>query len=443
MGAVGFWDNVAFDEVANMKIKDADTIQIMKDYMANGRFSRGQEVTGQASFAFVGNFDLNIPSIVNSYDHDLLATLPKAFDFAVIDRFYNYIPGWEIPKIDDSAYNNNYGMISDYLSEILHYLFDHNSNYLPVLNKYLKVGDNVEGRDSRALQKTVLGFLKLIYPVGEPTPEEFDDIVAYALEGRRRVKEQLNKRKPDEEYARINMSYVNKDGKKVVVWCPESKDSMATQDPRKTGDVEIAEEPQAPAARPTQAINISAEEHPVENLQPSTPAENDIVSEAITDNGPKPKTLSIRYGDTGYSYDKLFAEYLEGAKSIELQEPYLSHGYQLQNLTRFAETIAKIGDCKKITLTTKMGDTIDDTKRIQDGLEQLKAALQDIDIDFEFTFSDLIHARYIITDNGWNISLDRGLHIYQNIGRNFYLMGYYDLDLRPCLETKIVYTKVD
>ena len=153
VGAVGFWDNVAFDEVANMKIKDADTIQIMKDYMANGRFSRGQEVTGQASFAFVGNFDLNIPTIVNSYDHDLLATLPKAFDFAVIDRFYNYIPGWEIPKIDDSAYNNNYGMISDYLSEVMHYLFDHNSDYLPILNKYLKVGDNVEGRDSRALQR--------------------------------------------------------------------------------------------------------------------------------------------------------------------------------------------------------------------------------------------------------------------------------------------------
>lgn len=427
VGAVGFWDTVAFDEVANMKIKDADTIQIMKDYMANGRFSRGQEVTGQASFAFVGNFDLNIPSIVNSYDHNLLATLPKAFDFAVIDRFYNYIPGWEIPKIDDSAYNNNYGMISDYLSEIMHYLFDHNSDYLPILNKYLKVGDNVEGRDSRALQKTVLGFLKLIYPVGEPTPEEFDEIVAYALEGRRRVKEQLNKRKPDEEYARINMSYINKDGQKVVVWCPESKDSMATQDPRKTGNVEMEPKPQTTNSRP---IQTKAAAPKMEHLQNES-------------QGPKPKALSIRYGDTGYSYDKLFAEYLEGAKVVELQEPYLSHGYQMQNLTRFAETIVKIGDCKKITLTTKMGETIDETQKIQDGLEQLKAALQDTGIDFEYTFSDLIHARYIITDNGWNISLDRGLHIYQNIGRNFYLMGYYDLDLRPCLETKIVYTKVE
>lgn len=427
VGAVGFWDTVAFDEVANMKIKDADTIQIMKDYMANGRFSRGQEVTGQASFAFVGNFDLNIPTIVNSYDHDLLATLPKAFDFAVIDRFYNYIPGWEIPKIDDSAYNNNYGMISDYLSEIMHYLFDHNSDYLPILNKYLKVGDNVEGRDSRALQKTVLGFLKLIYPVGEPTPEEFDEIVAYALEGRRRVKEQLNKRKPDEEYARINMSYINKDGQKIVVWCPESKDSMATQDPRKTGNVKMETELPTTDTRPVKTKSAAPK---VEHLENES-------------QGPKPKALSIRYGDTGYSYDKLFAEYLEGAKVVELQEPYLSHGYQMQNLTRFAETIVKVGDCKKITLTTKMGETIEEIQKIQDGLEQLKVALQDTGIDFEYTFSDLIHARYIITDNGWNISLDRGLHIYQNIGRNFYLMGYYDLDLRPCLEAKIVYTKVE
>lgn len=92
MGVVGFWDNVAFDEVANMKIKDADTIQIMKDYMANGRFSRGQEVTGQASFAFVGNFDLNIPSIVNSYDHDLLATLPKAFGLRSYRPFLQLYP---------------------------------------------------------------------------------------------------------------------------------------------------------------------------------------------------------------------------------------------------------------------------------------------------------------------------------------------------------------
>lgn len=439
VGAVGFWDNVAFDEVAKMKIKDADTVQIMKDYMANGRFSRGREVTGYASFSFVGNFDLNIPRIVNSYDHDLLVTLPEAFDLAVIDRIYNYIPGWEIPKIDDSAYNNNFGLITDYMSEALHYLFVHDSDYVGVVNSRLKKGDNIEGRDNRALQKTISGFIKLLFPTGQPTDEEFDEIVEYAIEGRRRVKEQLNKRKPDEEYARINMSYVNRLGEKVIVWCPESKDSMATQDPRKTGQYILAPEEVKPEVKKTEIPEISTPEEPID----FTP--EDVVADEIIPQGPQPKSLDIRHGDTGYSYDNLFAEYLDGAKTIELQEPYLTNVYQQQNLTRFAEMIVKLGTCRKFMLTTKICETLEDTQKVQNSLEQLKAALADMDVDFEYTFSDLIHARYIETDNGWNISLDRGLHIYQAPAqpKNYFMMGYYDLELRPCKETKIIYTRTN
>lgn len=432
VGAVGFWDNVAFDEVAKMKIKDADTVQIMKDYMANGRFSRGREVTGYASFSFVGNFDLNIPRIVNSYDHDLLVTLPEAFDLAVIDRIYNYIPGWEIPKIDDSAYNNNFGLITDYMSEALHYLFVHDSDYVGIVNTRLKKGDNIEGRDNRALQKTISGFIKLLFPTGQPTDEEFDEIVEYAIEGRRRVKEQLNKRKPDEEYARINMSYINKDGQKVVVYCPESKYSVATQNPRKEVNVQVLVEPKEPVVVP----NAEKSEAHVSSVN--------AVEEEIIPQGPQPKSLDIRHGDTGYSYDNLFAEYLDGAKMISLQEPYLSNVYQQQNLTRFAEMIVKLGTCKKFVLTTKVCETLEDTQKVQNSLEQLKAALADMDVEFEYTFSDLIHARYIETDNGWNISLDRGLHIYQapSQPKNYFMMGYYDLELRPCKETKIIYTRL-
>lgn len=436
VGAVGFWDNVAFDEVAKMKIKDADTIQIMKDYMANGRFSRGREVTGYASFSFVGNFDLNIPRIVNSYDHDLLVTLPEAFDLAVIDRIYNYIPGWEIPKIDDSAYNNNFGLITDYLSEALHYLFVHDSDYVGIVNARLRKGDNIEGRDNRALQKTISGFIKLLYPTGQPTDEEFDEIVEYAIEGRRRVKEQLNKRKPDEEYANINMSYINTKGEKVVVYCPESKYSEATQNPRKADGCIV------PTEEVPNEVNVSTDNVASDN---STEVN---VTEALKDDiipqGPQPKSLDIRHGDTGYSYDNLFAEYLDGAKDIELQEPYLSNIYQLQNLTRFAEMIVKLGTCKKLSLTTKVCDNYDDTQKVQSSLEQLKAALADMGVEFEYTFSDLIHARFIQSDNGWNISLDRGLHIYQAPAqpKNYFLMGSYDLELRPCKETKIIYTRI-
>ena len=445
VGAVGFWDNVAFDEVAKMKIKDADTVQIMKDYMANGRFSRGREVTGYASFSFVGNFDLNIPRIVNSYDHDLLVTLPEAFDLAVIDRIYNYIPGWEIPKIDDSAYNNNFGLITDYMSEALHYLFVHDSDYVGVVNSRLKKGDNIEGRDNRALQKTISGFIKLLFPTGQPTDEEFDEIVEYAIEGRRRVKEQLNKRKPDEEYARINMSYINKDGQKVVVYCPESKYSIATQNPRKDANVPVLTEP-AHDNVVTNPVTANVEPEIISNH-----ALSDIVpaSDTVEDGSLKEKTADVQYGDTGYGYDDLFAEYLKGASIVMLEEPYLTHGFQMTNLVRFVELLVKIGDCKVFRLVTKPGETPEESTLISDSLQRLKNTLDDMDdvsMTFEYEFDENSHDRYIRTSNNWDITLGRGLHFYQNLNpnkdsRNFFQMGTYDLSLRPCLKTRFTFMK--
>ena len=445
VGAVGFWDNVAFDEVAKMKIKDADTVQIMKDYMANGRFSRGREVTGYASFSFVGNFDLNIPRIVNSYDHDLLVTLPEAFDLAVIDRIYNYIPGWEIPKIDDSAYNNNFGLITDYMSEALHYLFVHDSDYVGVVNSRLKKGDNIEGRDNRALQKTISGFIKLLFPTGQPTDEEFDEIVEYAIEGRRRIKEQLNKRKPDEEYARINMSYINKDGQKVVVYCPESKYSIATQNPRKDANVHVLTEP-AHDNVVTTPVTANVEPKITQNHVLS-----DIIpgSETVEDGSLKEKTVDVQYGDTGYGYDDLFAEYLKGASIVMLEEPYLTHGFQMTNLVRFVELLVKIGDCKVFRLVTKPGETPEESTLISDSLQRLKNTLDDMDdvsMTFEYEFDENSHDRYIRTSNNWDITLGRGLHFYQNLNpnkdsRNFFQMGTYDLSLRPCLKTRFTFMK--
>jgi ATP-dependent Lon protease len=441
VGAVGFWDNVAFDEVAKMKIKDADTVQIMKDYMANGRFSRGREVTGYASFSFVGNFDLNVPRIVNSYDHDLLVTLPEAFDLAVIDRFYNYIPGWEIPKIDDSAYNNNFGLITDYMSEALHYLFVHDSDYVGLVSSRLKKGDYIEGRDNLALQKTISGFIKLLYPTGQPTDEEFDEIVEYAIEGRRRVKEQLNKRKPDEEYAHINMSYINRNGEKVIVYCPESKYSEATQNPRKEAGVEVLTEPAKPVSAPEPAI-------PSPSAAPSQPSEPSV-AEPVEDEGPKEKTVDVQYGDTGYGYDDLFTEYLKGAKIVMLEEPYLSHGYQMTDLVRFVELLVKIGDCQVFRLVTKPGETSEESNMISKSLQRLRETLEDkedCNMKFEYEFDANSHDRFIRTSNNWDITLGRGLHFYQNMNpnkdeKNYYQMGTYDLSLRPCLKARFTFVK--
>lgn len=440
VGAVGFWDNVAFDEVAKMKIKDADTVQIMKDYMANGRFSRGREVTGYASFSFVGNFDLNVPRIVNSYDHDLLVTLPEAFDLAVIDRFYNYIPGWEIPKIDDSAYNNNFGLITDYMSEALHYLFVHDSDYVGIVSNRLKKGDYIEGRDNLALQKTISGFIKLLFPTGEPTDEEFDEIVEYAIEGRRRVKEQLNKRKPDEEYAHINMSYINRNGEKVIVYCPESKYSEATQNPRKELDVQVLKDP-SKSAGSRQSKPAATTPIPIDKT----------IEQPIEDLGPKEGTIDVQYGDTGYSYEDLFADYLKGAKIVKLEEPYLSNNYQIIDLVRFTELLVKIGDCQVFQLVTKPGETPEDDRKIKNGLQKLKDTLMDMedcDMEFQYEFDEQLHDRFIRTSNNWDITLGRGLHFYQNMNpnrdeRNYYQMGTYDLSLRPCLKARFTFIKRD
>lgn len=230
VGLVGYWDTVAFDEVGGIKVRDPDTIQIMKDFMANGRFSRGAEVIADASLSFVGNIDMSVQQVVNSHQHDLFQPLPPELDLAIMDRFAAYIPGWEMPKNSSEFLTSRYGFITDYLAEAFHYQFKHTNRYEEV-SKRIRLGKSIEGRDEKGIKKTVCAFLKILHPHGPPTDDEFEEYVAYATECRRRVKEQMNKRKPDDEFARINLSYFKASGEEVVVFCPESKDAAAAQQP--------------------------------------------------------------------------------------------------------------------------------------------------------------------------------------------------------------------
>jgi ATP-dependent Lon protease len=230
VGLVGFWDTVAFDEVAGIKIKDPDTIQIMKDFMANGRFSRGNEVIADASLAFVGNIDMSVDQLVRSQKHDLFQPLPPEFDLAVMDRFAFYLPGWEMPKNGSELLTNDFGLITDYLAEAFHHLFKHSNRYAEVSDR-IRLGPAVQGRDEKGIKKTVAAFLKILHPDGPPSDTEFEEYVEYAMEGRRRVKEQMNKRKADDEFALIDLSFFRPDGTEVIVYCPESKDVSAMQSP--------------------------------------------------------------------------------------------------------------------------------------------------------------------------------------------------------------------
>ena len=172
-GLVGHWDTIAFDEVGNMKVKDPDVIQILKDFMANGRFSRGKEVIADASTAFVGNLDLSVKQVVHSTEYDLFQPLPKEFDLAIMDRFYAYLPGWEMPKNSSEFLTSDYGFITDYLAEAFHHQLK-SVNVYEMVNKRIKLGKAIEGRDEKGIKKTVCAFIKMLHPHGQCSDEDFD-----------------------------------------------------------------------------------------------------------------------------------------------------------------------------------------------------------------------------------------------------------------------------
>lgn len=207
IGLVGLWDCVAFDEVAGIKFKDKDGIQIMKDYMASGSFARGkEEKAGRASMVFVGNINQSVDVLLKT--SSLFDPFPEEMgtDTAFLDRMHCYIPGWEIPKFRPEHFTDDYGFISDYLAEFLRDL--RKEQYSDALDKYFHLGKNLNQRDTIAVRRMVSGLVKLIYPNGEFSKEDLEDILMLALEMRRRVKEQLKKLGGMEFYD-VNFSYID------------------------------------------------------------------------------------------------------------------------------------------------------------------------------------------------------------------------------------------
>lgn len=209
VGLVGLWDCVAFDEVAGIRFKDKDGIQIMKDYMASGSFARGkEEKAASASMVFVGNINQSVDVLLKT--SSLFDPFPPEMgtDTAFLDRIHCYLPGWEIPKFRPEHFTDDYGFITDYLAEFIREL--RKEQYGDALDKYFRLGSNLNQRDTIAVRKMVGGLLKLLYPDGEFTKEQLEEILKLALEMRRRVKEQLKKLGGMEFYD-VNFSYLDKD----------------------------------------------------------------------------------------------------------------------------------------------------------------------------------------------------------------------------------------
>jgi ATP-dependent Lon protease len=283
----------------------------------------------------------------------------------------------------------------------------------------MKLGSKVEGRDDQAIQKTTMALLKIIHPDANPTDKEFEEILEYAIEGRRRVKEQMDKMKDDDEFSGVDLSYFTSEGKEVIVYCPESKAVLegVSSNEKTTVIPKVNIE--------TTVEQSSTSSDPVSVLH----SDNDLNS-----NEPIEKYLKIHYGDVGYSYEDVFKDYLTDAKKVTIQDPYIRQKHQISNFLKLAELLVKIGDCNKIHLVTSVDDSEQESEN-KYAFDLIADSLYENDIEFTFEFSDTIHDRQIETSNGWRIVMGRGLDYFQSLAGNYLQIGVNDQSLRSCLET--------
>lgn len=398
IGLVGYWDVVAFDEFAGReKTANKALVDIMKNYMANKTFSRGVSPMGaEASFAFVGNTDHNVPYMLKN--SDLFEALPPQFhDSAFIDRLHAYLPGWEIDIIRSEMFSTGYGFIVDYLAEILRRL--RTEDFANRAYKYFSVGKQLSTRDRDAVYKTVSGLLKLLFPNGGENEEEVEELLAFAMENRKRVKDQLVR--IDSTFSPIEFAFERPGGDKVKVATLEEQEFPKYYHTRPQLDAE--EQAENGQEGETQTVSVMREEQPVALPEPPKPALEEGHT-VFTENR------------KGISYDSLFGPYLVGASKISITDPYIRIYYQIRNMMEFVEMIIRRKapeDHVAIHLTTAPDEgKIFDQRELLDSIAEATAG-SGVDFTWSFDGTGAIHGREIVADNGWKIVLDRGLDIFQ------------------------------
>ena len=409
IGLVGYWDLVAYDEFAGKsKSIDRGLVDIMKNYMANKSFSRGREIYGaDASMAFIGNTEHPVPYMLKH--SNLFDALPKEYyDTAFLDRVHCYLAGWEVQKLRNEMFTDNYGFIVDYLAEILKELRkeDRMNDY----TKYFELSDSITTRDKTSIAKTFSGLSKIIFPHGEFTQGDAKFMLEFAIENRKRVKDQL--RKMDETFERVDFSYINKSTqKKTFVQTLEY--------------IEYKE-----------LLGLADEEAIPEIVQP-TPKKEEPKKGIELAEGQK----IIRDNQSGISYDMLFGAYLLGAKEITITDPYIRLPYQLRNFMEFAKLVSlKKDELEEVRLHLVTSNNEEYIENSKEAFKEMADSLESLGIIFTYEFVDTTHDRSINMDNGWKIVLGRGLDIYQKTNGWHDIAEYYQ-EKRLCKGCEVTYIK--
>jgi ATP-dependent Lon protease len=431
LGLVGYWDVVAFDEFAGkQKRVDKALVDIMKNYMANKSFSRGVETLGaEASMVFVGNTDHTVPYMLKH--SDLFDPLPEKFhDSAFLDRIHSYIPGWEVDVIRGEMFSTGYGFVVDYLAEILRSLRSH--DYSDRYKTLFTLGDDISTRDRDGINKTFSGLMKLLFPDGQASDAEIEEVLRCAIEGRKRVKDQLLR--IDATYPEVRFAYLDAAGQQRLVHTLE-EDEYPHQYHRR-----VAVDDSAAAIAGTQGASAA-----VEPSQGVLAVEQPPRSKT-SDNPLKELHLVFHENQRGVSFDRLFGPYLAGAKRIVVTDPYLRMFHQLRNLMELMETISKLhGPEDEVAVHVVTVEDEFNADRQTENLQKITDACATVGIQFTWAYdtSGTKHDRDITTDHGWKVVLSRGLDVFQRFELNDTFNFANRLQQqRQCKEFNVTYVRL-
>ena len=424
LGLVGYWDVVAWDEFEQQPGRNVDAVLIdtMQNYLANKSFNRGKGThEASASMSFVGNTKHTVPYMLKNTH--LFESIPTSFiKGAFLDRIHLYNPGWEIRMLKKDSFSKGYGLITDYIAAVLHEL--RNDDRTAILKEYAKFDGSLSERDHLAIRKTFSGMMKLLYPDGRMTDQEAYELIDFAAESRKRVKDQLYVIDETFKTEPAHFKYINlKNGLEIQV---ETLERISN------GHIESAAS--TTSSNDTESNNsneaeVTADNNGTADVQAAKRPRIPMLQE---------KSMTFRMGQTGVSYEKLFAPYMRDAKVITVEDPYIRASWQIKNFMEFALMLINtrpVDDLKLNLVTNEEEEKIPD---LIDKLDDIKDDLASYGIEFEYKLRDF-HDRCIKTDTGWTITLGRGLDMFEKY--NTYSIASSRQDMRKCKEFMVTFMK--
>ena len=431
LGLVGYWDVVAWDEFEQQKGRAVDAVLIdtMQNYLANKSFNRGKGThEASASMVFVGNTKHTVPFMLKNTH--LFESIPTSFiKGAFLDRIHLYNPGWEIKMLKKDSFSKGYGLITDYIAAVLHAM--RNDDRTAVLKDYAKFDGSLSERDHLAIRKTFSGMMKLLYPDGKMTDQEAYELVDFAAESRKRVKDQLYVIDETFKAEPAHFKYINlRTGIEMNVETLEKVSNPLIIPINSTTGTATGELTDADAQPLNEEISgkCSVEEGTTAGQTTKRPRIH-ILQE---------KSMTFRMGQTGVSYEKLFASYMANANEITVEDPYIRAPWQIKNFMEFALMLINTRPVDDLKLNLITNEEDDKLPELIDRLDDIKDDLATYGIDFEYKFRDF-HDRCIKTATGWTISLGRGLDMFEKY--NTFSIASSRQDMRKCKEFTVTFMK--